>query len=43
MEINEIVYVYTTNTYKNLNWYKIGKTNQESGSVRISQRPIKKD
>ena len=34
----EIIYVYTTNTYRNLNWYKIGMTNQESGTIRISQQ-----
>ena len=36
--MKEIIYVYTTETYKNKNWYKIGMTNQESGSVRISQQ-----
>jgi len=36
--MKEIIYVYTTETYKSKNWYKIGKTNQESGSVRISQQ-----
>jgi superfamily II DNA or RNA helicase len=34
----KIIYAYTTETYKTKNWYKIGKTNQESGSVRISQQ-----
>jgi superfamily II DNA or RNA helicase len=34
----QIIYVYTTDTYINKNWYKIGMTNQESGSVRISQQ-----
>ena len=34
----EIIYVYTTNTYKNLNWYKIGMTKQDSGTIRISQQ-----
>ena len=34
----EIIYVYSTETYKLKNWYKIGMTNQESGSVRISQQ-----
>ena len=36
--MKEIIYVYTTETYKSKNWYKIGMTNQESGSVRISQQ-----
>ncbi len=36
--MKEIIYVYTTETYKTKNWYKIGMTNQESGSVRISQQ-----
>lgn len=36
--MREIIYVYTTETYKSKNWYKIGMTNQESGSVRISQQ-----
>ena len=36
--MKEIIYVYTTDTYKSKNWYKIGMTNQESGSVRISQQ-----
>lgn len=36
--MKEIIYVYTTETYKSKNWYKIGITNQESGSVRISQQ-----
>lgn len=36
--MKEIIYVYTTETYKGKNWYKIGMTNQESGSVRISQQ-----
>lgn len=36
--MKEIIYVYTTETYKIKNWYKIGMTNQESGSVRISQQ-----
>lgn len=36
--MKEIIYVYTTDTYESKNWYKIGMTNQESGSVRISQQ-----
>lgn len=36
--MRQIIYVYTTETYKSKNWYKIGMTNQESGSVRISQQ-----
>lgn len=36
--MSEIIYVYTTDTYKTKNWYKIGMTNQESASVRISQQ-----
>lgn len=36
--MKEIIYVYTTDTYKTKNWYKIGMTNQESGSIRISQQ-----
>lgn len=36
--MKEIIYVYTTETYKSKNWYKIGMTNQESGSIRISQQ-----
>jgi len=36
--MKEIIYVYTTDTYKSKNWFKIGMTNQESGSVRISQQ-----
>jgi hypothetical protein len=34
----EIIYVYTTDTYKSKNWFKIGETTQESGSVRIRQQ-----
>jgi site-specific DNA-methyltransferase (adenine-specific) len=36
--MKEIIYVYTTDTYKTKKWYKIGMTNQESGSVRILQQ-----
>lgn len=36
--MTQIVYVYTTKTYKEKNWYKIGMTNQESGTLRISQQ-----
>jgi superfamily II DNA or RNA helicase len=36
--MKEIIYVYTTKTYKNKNWYKIGETTQESASIRISQQ-----
>lgn len=36
--MKEIIYVYTTETYKSKNWYKIGMTNQGSGSIRISQQ-----
>jgi superfamily II DNA or RNA helicase len=35
--MKEIIYVYTTDTYKSKNWYKIGETTQEA-SVRISQQ-----
>lgn len=38
--MKEIIYVYTTETYKSKKWYKIGMTNQESGSVRISQQDV---
>ena len=34
----EIIYVYTTPTYKLKSWFKIGMTNQGSGSIRISQQ-----
>lgn len=36
--MNKIIYVYSTPTYKSKNWYKIGKTDQESASIRISQQ-----
>ncbi len=36
--MREIIYVYTTDTYEEKNWYKIGMTNQESASVRITQQ-----
>jgi superfamily II DNA or RNA helicase len=36
--MKEIIYVYTTETYKSKNWYKIGMTTQESADVRISQQ-----
>lgn len=36
--MKEIIYVYTTETYKSKNWYKIGMTNQGCGSIRISQQ-----
>lgn len=36
--MKQIIYVYTTETYKYKNWYKIGMTNQDTASVRISQQ-----
>jgi len=36
--MKQIIYVYTTKTYKSKNWYKIGMTNQDTASVRISQQ-----
>ena len=36
--MNKIIYIYSTPTYKTKNWYKIGKTDQESASIRISQQ-----
>ncbi len=36
--MKEIIYVYTTPTYKLKSWFKIGMTNQGSGSIRISQQ-----
>jgi superfamily II DNA or RNA helicase len=38
MQLKQIIYVYSTPTYKQKNWFKIGMTNQESGSIRISQQ-----
>lgn len=36
--MKQIIYVYTTPTYKSKSWFKIGMTNQGSGSIRISQQ-----
>ena len=38
IDTKQIIYVYTTETYKFKNWFKIGMTTQESGTVRISQQ-----
>lgn len=35
---NQIVYVYSTETYLKKNWYKIGMTTQVSAEVRIQQQ-----
>jgi hypothetical protein len=36
--MKEIIYVYTTPTYKLKSWFKIGTTKQGSGSIHISQQ-----
>ena len=36
--MSQIIYVYTTETYKSKNWYKIGMTTQESAEERILQQ-----
>ena len=40
--MKEIIYVYTTPTYKLKRWFKIGMTNQVSGSIRISKEMVNK-
>jgi superfamily II DNA or RNA helicase len=36
--MNQIVYVYTTDTFRVKNWYKIGETNQDTAETRVSQQ-----
>jgi superfamily II DNA or RNA helicase len=36
--MNQIVYVYTTNTFRTKNWYKIGETHENEADVRVKQQ-----